>query len=64
MASPHLAPQGPIDELPPREEFLRIIGAIDAKASPLLRVLLAKLKPDAPFEEQLTALVQLGRFVV
>jgi site-specific recombinase len=64
VASPHLAPQGPIDELPPREEFLRIIGAIDAKASPLLRVLLAKLKPDAPFEEQLTAVVQLGRFVV
>ncbi len=53
-----------IEEIPPREEFLRIIGALDAKASPLLRILLAKLKPDAPFEEQLTAVEQLGRFVV
>lgn len=52
------------EEIPPREEFLKIIGAIDAKASPLLRILLAKLKPEAAFDDQLTALEQLGRFVV
>jgi site-specific recombinase len=54
----------PSDELPPRDEFLRIIGAVDAKASPLLRVLLAKCKGDAPLIEQVTALEQLGRFIV
>jgi len=54
----------PSDELPSREEFLRIIGAVDAKASPLLRILLAKCKPDGPFLEQLTAIEQLGRFVI
>jgi site-specific recombinase len=52
------------DELPPREEFLRTIGAIDPKASPLLRILLAKLRPEAPLAEQLTAIEQLGRFVI
>ena len=58
-------PVGPAsDELPAREEFLRLIGATDAKASPLLRVLLAKCKGDATFVEQLTALEQLGRFIV
>ena len=66
VASPDLAPQAAVidDELPPREEFLRIIGAVDAKASPLLRVLLAKMKPSAGLEEQTTAIEQLGRFVV
>lgn len=68
MASPDPAPtRAATDdggELPPREEFLRIIGAVDAKASPLLRVLLAKLKPDAGFEEQQIAVEQLGRFIV
>ena len=54
----------PGDELPPREEFLRLIGAVDAKASPLLRVILSKCKADAPLADQLTALEQLGRFVV
>ncbi|MEO8701990.1 MAG: gliding motility protein [Kofleriaceae bacterium] len=54
----------PTDELPPREEFLRIIGAIDAKASPLLRVLIAKCRPDAPLGDQLVAIEQLGRFVI
>lgn len=63
MASPQTAPPG-ADELPPREEFLRTIGAIDAKASPLLRVLLQKLDPSDPFEEQLIAVQQLGRFIV
>jgi site-specific recombinase len=54
----------PSDELPPREEFLRIIGAVDAKASPLLRILLSKLKPDAPLPELLTSVEQLGRFII
>ena len=57
-------PIGAGDELPGREEFLRIIGALDAKASPLLRVLLQKCKPDAPLPEQLIALEQLGRFII
>jgi site-specific recombinase len=64
---PHESPSGepPVfEELPPREEFLRIIGAVDAKASPLLRILLSKLRPEAPFEEQLAAVEQLGRFIV
>jgi site-specific recombinase len=52
------------DELPPREEFLRIIGAVDAKASPLLRILLSKCKPDAPLVDQVTAIEQLGRFIL
>ena len=54
----------PSEELPSREEFLRLLGTTDQKASPLLRVLLAKCKSDAPFADQLTALEQLGRFVV
>ncbi len=54
----------PSDELPSREEFLRIIGAVDAKASPLLRILLTKCRPEAPLQEQLTAMEQLGRFIV
>ncbi|MEJ7596760.1 MAG: hypothetical protein WKG01_02520 [Kofleriaceae bacterium] len=54
----------PSDELPPREEFLRLIGAVDTKASPLLRVILAKCRTDAPLADLLTALEQLGRFVV
>jgi site-specific recombinase len=54
----------PSDELPGREEFLRIIGAIDGKASPLLRVLLTKCRADAPLAEQLVAMEQLGRFII
>ncbi|HEY5934952.1 MAG TPA: hypothetical protein VIU61_09965 [Kofleriaceae bacterium] len=54
----------PSEELPSREEFLRLLGSTDQKASPLLRVLLSKCKSDAPFADQLTALEQLGRFVV
>jgi site-specific recombinase len=61
---PNTPPALPVDDLPPREEFLRIIGAVDAKASPLLRILLAKLKPDAPLTDQLTAIEQLARFVI
>ncbi len=54
----------PTDELPSREEFLRILVAFDGRAAGLLRVLLAKCKPDAMLEEQLLVLEQLGRFVV
>src|SRR5262249_25803735 len=54
----------PLDELPPREQFLRILGTTDAKAAPLLRVLLAKCKPQAELPEQLVMIEQLGRFVV
>ncbi|HEU4734294.1 MAG TPA: hypothetical protein VFT22_40660 [Kofleriaceae bacterium] len=54
----------PIDELVPRDEFLRIIGATDSKASGLLRVLLARCRPGAPIAEQLVAIEQLGRYLV
>ncbi len=54
----------PSDELVPRDEFLRIIGATNNKASGLLRVLLARCRPGAPIEEQLVAMEQLGRFLV
>ena len=65
--SPHaidLAAAAPLEELPPREQFLRILGTTDAKAAPLLRVLLAKCNPDAELPEQLVVVEQLGRFVV
>jgi site-specific recombinase len=54
----------PSNELPPREEFVKLIGATNNKASGLLRVLLTRCRPDAPIEDQLTAIEQLGRFVV
>ena len=54
----------PSIELPPREEFLKLIGAPNNKASGLLRVLLTRCRPDAPIEDQLTAIEQLGRYVV
>lgn len=52
------------DELPSREEFLKVVGKGDGKSVGLLRVLLAKLQPTGTLEEQLMALEQLGRFVV
>lgn len=61
---PELAATGPLEELPPREQFLRILGTTDAKAAPLLRILLAKCKPDAELADQLVLVEQLGRFVV
>ncbi len=54
----------PSDELPSRTEFLRIIGVPDGKASGLVRVLLARCKPDAPLADHLIAIEHLGRFVV
>ncbi|MBA3394982.1 MAG: gliding motility protein [Deltaproteobacteria bacterium] len=55
---------GSSDELPSREEFLRILVAFDGRAAGLLRVLLTKCRPDATLEEQLLVIEQLGRFVV
>ncbi len=50
--------------LPSRAEFLRIIEAQDGKAPGLLRVLLARCKPDGTAPENLLAVEQLGQFVV
>ena len=52
------------DELPARDEFLRILGAFDGRAAGLLRVLLAKCRGDSSLADQLIVLEQLGRFVV
>jgi len=54
----------PSDELVPRDEFVRVIGATNNKASGLLRVLLARCRPGAPIEDHLVAIEQLGRFIV
>jgi site-specific recombinase len=54
----------PGDELVPRDEFVRVIGATSNKASGLLRVLLARCRPGAAVAEQLVAIEQLGRFIV
>jgi hypothetical protein len=54
----------PTDELPARDVFLKTLGVADGKAPGLLRILLAKCKPDAPLPDQVTALEQLGRFIV
>jgi len=51
-------------ELPPRDEFLQIIGAPSNRASGLLRVLLARCNPTASLDDQLLAIEQLGRFIV
>jgi site-specific recombinase len=69
MASPPAHEPAPAaaaaaDELPAREAFLRVLGTADAKAAPLLRVLLAKCKPDGELADQLVVIEQLGRFVV
>src|SRR5690606_27116639 len=64
QALPDPSAAAPSEELPPREQFLRILGTTDAKAAPLLRVLIAKCKPDAELPEQLVMIEQLGRFVV
>jgi site-specific recombinase len=52
------------DELPPRDEFLRVIGAANNKASTLLRALLIRCGPGPALPEQLLVIEQLGRFVV
>ena len=54
----------PSDELPSRDEFLRTLGAFDGRVAGLLRVLLAKLNPEAPLPDQLVLIEQLGRFIV
>lgn len=54
----------PSNELPSRDEFLKILSAFDGRAAGLLRVLLAKCRPEAELTEQLVIVEQLGRFVV
>lgn len=54
----------PSDDLPARDEFLRVLGTLDMKAAPLVRVLLAKCKASLELPEALVVLEQLGRFVV
>src|ERR1700759_636827 len=61
--APSAAPPGG-DEMVARSEFLRLIGAPDTRASNLLRALLARCRPDAPLDEQVLTVEQLGRFVV
>ena len=58
------APSAPIGDMPSRAEFLRLIDVPDGKAAGLLRVLLARCKPEASQPERLLALEQLGLFVV
>ena len=60
---PEIVPP-PVNELPARDEFQRLVGSSDAKSAGLLRILLAKLNPTAELSEQLVGLEQLGRFVV
>lgn len=63
--SPPPAPADPAGgELVSRDEFLRAIGAPNHRAAGLLRVLLGRCNPGAPLPEQLTAIEQLGRYVV
>lgn len=64
MGSADASAVGVAEGLPSRAEFLRIIEADDGKASGLLRVLLARCKPDATTAEHLLAVEQLGLFVV
>jgi len=54
----------PSDQLPSRDEFGKLVGKGDSKTLGLLRVLLAKLAPDATLVDQLVTVEQLGRFVV
>jgi site-specific recombinase len=52
------------DALPSRVEFLRTLEIPDGKAAGLLRVLLARCKPEATLTEHLLAVEQLGQYVV
>lgn len=54
----------PPDDIVPRDEFLRIIGAPNNRASSALRVLLARCNPGAPLPDRLIAIEQLGRYIV
>jgi len=49
---------------PSRNQFLGMLGVADAKAPALLRVLLARMRPDAPLAELVVVFEQLGRFIV
>src|SRR5436190_1853075 len=52
------------DDLPSREEFLRILAAFDGRAAGLLRVLLTKCSPGSPHADLLIVIEQIGRFIV
>jgi len=52
------------DDLVPRDEFLRVIGAPNQRAGVILRAVLGHCNPGAPLADQLVAIEQLGRFVV
>lgn len=64
LSSTDTSTPGVGEGLPSRAEFLRIIEAADGKASGLLRVLIARCKPDATAAEHLLAIEQLGQYVV
>lgn len=51
-------------ELPSRAEFAKRLGVPDDKAAGLLRVLLARCKPEAGTTEHLLSIEQLGLFLV
>jgi site-specific recombinase len=64
LSSTDTSTPGVGEGLPSLAEFLRIIDVADGKASGLLRVLLARCKPDATAAEHLLAVEQLGQYVV
>jgi site-specific recombinase len=55
---------GTSEPVPKRDEFMRLVGVADGRAPALLRVLLARCKPEATLAERNLAIEQLGRFVV
>lgn len=61
---PDPSPQQSVDALPSRSEFLQILEIADSKAAGLLRVLLARCRPEGSPAERLLAIEQLGLYVV
>lgn len=61
---PDPSPQQSTDALPSRSEFLQILEIPDSKAAGLLRVLLARCRPEGSPAERLLAIEQLGLYVV
>ena len=51
-------------ELPGRAELAGLLGVSDSRALAMLRVLIARCRPDATTSEHLLAIEQLARFVV
>ncbi|HEX3766540.1 MAG TPA: hypothetical protein VHW23_47930, partial [Kofleriaceae bacterium] len=67
LREPSAPPPGapdPGDDLVPRDEFLRVIGAPNQRAGVVLRAVLGRCNPGAPVPDQLLAIEQLGRFIV